>query len=64
MSKTYVAAFTALLSGVLPLAGFEVYDSEMLADLLFNVITVAAAVWAIAERVKMGDITWAGIRKR
>lgn len=63
MSQTYIASIVALLSAVLPLFGFEVADSAALTNWLFNIVTVGAAVWALWGRVRIGDISWTGIRK-
>lgn len=64
MSQTYIAAFVAFLSGVLPFVGFEVADSNVLTNNILNIVTVAAALWAIYRRVRVGDIGWTGIKKR
>ena len=64
MSRTYIAAFVALLSGVLPLFGFEVADNEILTNGIANIITIVAAIWAMWGRVQLGDISWTGLRKR
>lgn len=64
MSQTYIAAFVALLSGIAPLFGFEIADSQQLTNLIFNVVTAAAALYALYGRVRVGDISWTGIRKK
>lgn len=63
MSRTYIAALVALLSGVLPLFGFEIADSEALTNGIANIVTVIAALWALWGRVQVGDISWTGLRK-
>lgn len=64
MSHTYVAAFVALLAGLLPLMGFEIVDNETFTSNITNIITVCAALWAVYGRVRLGDISWTGFRKR
>lgn len=64
MSRTYIAAIVALISGLLPLAGFEVADSEVLTNTIFNLVSIIAGAVAIYGRVKVGDINWLGIRKK
>lgn len=64
MSQTYIAAFVALLSAALPLFGFEIVDSAALSNAIFNVVTFGAALWALYGRVRVGDITWTGVRKQ
>jgi hypothetical protein len=64
MSRTYIAAIVALISGLLPLAGFEVADSEVLTNTIFNLVSIIAGAVAIYGRVKVGDINWLGIRRK
>lgn len=64
MSRTYIAALVALVSGLLPLAGFEVADSQVLTDVIFNMVSLIAGAVAIYGRVKVGDINWLGIRRK
>lgn len=64
MSRTYIAALVALLSGILPLLGFEIADSEALTNGIANIVTILAALWALYGRVRLGDISWTGIRKK
>lgn len=64
MSTTYIAALVALLSGLLPLFGFEVVDSALVSNLIFNAVTIISGAFAIYGRVKVGDITPLGLRKK
>jgi len=63
MSHQYASGLVILVSALAPLFGFEVANSEVLTNNILNVVTVAAALWAIYRRVSVGDISWTGLRK-
>lgn len=63
MSQIYIAALIALLSGILPVFGFQITDSGTLSALILNLVTFASGSWALYRRVRAGDINALGIKK-
>lgn len=59
VSKTYSLAIVGILNTVLPLFGFELFDSEALEQVINAVVLVGIAVDRLAKK----DISVLGIRK-
>lgn len=60
MSKIYTLAIIGIVTSVAPALGFEVTDSGLLEQVVTAVIFVGIAV----DRVRKGDISAIGLRKK
>lgn len=62
MSTTIIASIVSILAVILPLLGIEV-GSEQLTTTAQTIAVVLSGLWVWRERVKVGDVSVAGLRK-
>ncbi len=63
MSKTYAAGIIAILAIILPAAGVDVVNQELLGVQVENFVAFLANVFIVADRLSKKDISWLGLRK-
>ena len=62
MSTTIIAVIINLLATVLPLLGVSI-GTEALTTTVATLFAIGTAVWVWYQRVRVGDVNVAGIRK-
>lgn len=62
ISTTIVAVAVNLLSFVLPLLGLTI-GNEALTTTVQTILVVCSGLWIYVQRVRRGDVNFAGVRK-
>ena len=63
MSTTIISSAAVILSQLLPLLGIDI-GSEELQTTIQTIVAIAGGLWIWKERVKKGDVSPLGVRKK